>query len=196
LLGGKCRYCKEPISLFYLVLELSMAGILGVYAFLYGIPTGWYAFDYLILFALVALFFFDFKHQVLPDAIVFPLGLLVLLRLFTLRPDLLLNGVITGAVLAAVLGLMYAISRGRWLGFGDVKLAFVVGMLFSFPGAVGVTFIAVWAGALVGVSMIALKKMTMQSALPFGSFWVAVAILTILWPGPVFFLSGLIIPAF
>lgn len=195
-LRGACRYCKTPISAWYPILELTMAGVLGAYAFLYGIRTGWYAFDYLILFALVALFFFDFKHHMLPDAITFPLGLLVLIRMFSLRPDLLVNALATGALLCAVFGLLYAVSRGRWLGFGDVKLAFVIGLLFGYPGAVGVTLLAMWAGALVGVGLMAAHRATMKTALPFGSFWTAAAIAALLWPGPVFFLSGLIIPAF
>ena len=196
VLAGRCRYCNAPISVLYPVLEISTAGVLGVYAALYGLPAGWFAVDYLILFALVALFFFDLKHHMLPDAVVYPFGLVVLIRVFSLRPDLLVNALAMGALLSAVFGLLYAVSRGRWLGFGDVKLAFVIGALFGYPGAIGVTFIAIWAGALVGLGMMALKKMTMQSALPFGSFWAAAAIVTVLWPGPVFFLSGLILPVF
>lgn len=196
LLRGKCRYCAAPISTLYPALEITMAGALGLYAYSYGMPTGWwYAGDYLILFALVSLFFFDLKHQVLPDVIVAPLGILAVLRLVGTRPDLLVNAIAMGAILFAVFGLLYAVSRGRWLGFGDVKLAVVIGVLFGYPLAIGVTLIAIWAGALVGLGMIVRRHATMQTALPFGSFWTAAAVIAVLYPSPIAFLSGLFIPA-
>ncbi len=194
--GGKCRYCRAPIARFYVVLEVTMAGVLGLYAYLYGVPTGWYGVDYVILFGLVALFFFDLRHQVLPDAIMAPLAVVVVGRLVSMRPDLLVNALVTGVVLSGLLGALYALSRGRWLGFGDVKLAFVIGALFGFPAAVGVTLIAIWSGALVGMVLMARHRATMQTALPFGSFWTASALLALFAPGVVAFLSGLFIPAF
>ncbi len=194
LLRGKCRYCGAPISALYPALELTMAAVLGIYASRSGIPSAWIAIDYVILFGLVVLFFFDLKHQILPDAVILPLGIIVLLRLVSMRPDLLVNALATGAMVSGLFGLLYAISRGRWLGFGDVKLGFVIGLLFGYPGAVGVTIVAIWAGALVGLGLIALRRATMQTAVPFGSFWVGVAIVAMLWPGPIAFVSGLLTP--
>ena len=195
MLRGACRYCGAPISKLYPALEVTMAAVLGIYAYRYGVPTGWYAIDYAVLFALVSLFFFDLKHRVLPDAILLPLGIVLLIRMASLRPDLLVNAVAMGLFMAAVLGLLYAVSRGRWLGFGDVKLALVLGLLFGYPGSVGVTLAAIWAGALVGIVLMALHRANMQTALPFGSFWVATAILALIWPSPFYFMSGLFIPA-
>jgi len=195
-LRGACRYCRAPISALYPALELVMATTLGFYAFFYGVPAGWHLLDVAVLFALVSLFFFDLKHQMLPDAVVFPLGAVVLVRLWVLQPELFVSGLATGGGLAAVFGLLYAFSRGRWLGFGDVKLAFVLGALFGFPLAVGVTLIAVWAGALFGLLLMATGRATMQSALPFGSFWTAAAVVTLLWPAPALMLSSVFIPAF
>lgn len=196
VLRGKCRYCHAPIAKLYPALELTVAGVLGVFAFKYGLPSPWYGIDYLVLFALVSLFFFDLKHRVLPDIILLPLLIIVGARLVTQRPDMLVNAFATGALLAGLLGLLYLVSRGRWLGLGDVKLAFVIGVLFGYPIAVGVTLIAIWSGALVGVVLILAKRANMQTALPFGSFWAAVAILAIILPGPFAFISGLFLPIF
>ncbi len=191
---GKCRYCKAPISILYPALEIAMASVFGAYAYLFGVPTGWYAVDYLVLFALVALFFFDLKHQMLPDVIIFPLGVVVALRLVSMRPDLLINALATGTLLAAVFGLLYVVSRGRWLGLGDVKLAVVIGLLFGFPATIGVTLIAIWSGGLIGVVLILFRRASPKTALPFGSFWTAAGILAMFVPGPVMFLSGLLTP--
>ncbi len=194
MLGGKCHYCHAPIAKLYPVLELTMAGVLGLYAFRYGVPSLWYGIDYLVLFALVSLFFFDLKHRVLPDVILLPLFIVAGARLVTQRPDQLVNTFATGALLAGFLGLLYLVSRGRWLGLGDVKLAFVIGVLFGYPVAVGVTLIAIWSGAFVGVALILAKRANMQTALPFGSFWVATAIVAMILPGPFAFISGLFTP--
>jgi leader peptidase (prepilin peptidase)/N-methyltransferase len=136
MLRGACRYCRAPISMLYPVLEISMAGVLGLYAYRYGIPSSWYAIDFVVLFALVALFYFDLRHRVLPDVIVLPLGLILIARLVLQRPDILINACATAALLSCSLGLLYAYSKGRWLGMGDVKLAVVIGLLFGYPEAV------------------------------------------------------------
>ncbi|HTP56806.1 MAG TPA: prepilin peptidase [Candidatus Paceibacterota bacterium] len=194
MLRGRCRYCDVPISVKYPLMELAMAGTLGIYAWQYGLSTFWALSDILILFGLVALFFFDLRWHLLPDAVVFPLIGIVVIRLLWLRPDLVANGLATGAGIAALLGLLWLVSHGGWLGLGDVKFAFLIGLLFGYPGAVGVTLVAIWAGALFGVGLMAAHRATLKTALPFGSFWSAVAVITVLWPAPVFYLSGLFTP--
>jgi leader peptidase (prepilin peptidase)/N-methyltransferase len=195
MLRGRCRYCRAPISVRYPLMELVMAGTLGAYAWQYGLSTFWAISDVLILFGLVTLFFFDLRWHLLPDAVVFTLIGIVFVRLVWLRPDLLTNGLMTGVGLAALLGLLWLASHGSWLGLGDVKFAFLVGLLFGYPGAVGVTLVAVWVGALFGLGLMSLHRATLKTALPFGSFWSAIAVITVLWPVPVFYLSGLFTPA-
>lgn len=194
VLRGKCRYCRVPISPRYPAMEAVMAFALGFYVFTNGVPSLWTLTDLVMLFGLVSLFFFDLRWHILPD--VFTLGLsgIALARIIGLRPDLAAGALATAILLAAVFGLLYLVSRGRWLGFGDVKMALLVGLLFGFPGAIGVTLIAIWAGALLGVYLMATRRANMQTALPFGSFWAAAAIVTVIWPGPVAFLAGLVIP--
>jgi leader peptidase (prepilin peptidase) / N-methyltransferase len=194
MLRGRCRYCDVRISPMYPLLELTMATVMGIFVFRYGMPSTWFVVDIAVLFGLVALFFFDLRYQVLPDVLVYPLIGLTLLRLITQRPDMLVNAVATGVFVASFFGLLYAISHGRWLGFGDVKLGILIGLLFGYPGAVGVTLLAIWSGALWGLGLMATHRARLETALPFGSFWTAVAIVTLIWPGPVYFLSGLLTP--
>jgi leader peptidase (prepilin peptidase)/N-methyltransferase len=189
-LRGKCRYCLAPISSLYPALELTMALVLGGYAFMHGFASLWSVVDYIALFAFVSLFYFDLKHGVLPDFILIPLTVVIGARLVAQQPDALVSAFATGAIMAAFLGSLFALSRGRWLGLGDVKLAFVIGLLFGYPIAVSVTFIAIWAGALVGIGLMLARRATMQTAVPFGSFWVAVAAVAMLFPAPIVFVSG------
>ena len=188
MLSGKCRYCRVPISARYPLMELVMAATLSVYVWRFGMTTWWAFTDVVVLFGLVALFFFDLRWHMLPDAVIFPLIVVVLARLIWLRSDLLVTNIATDAGLAALLGLLYMYSRGAWLGLGDVKFALLVGLLFGYPGAVSVTLLAIWAGALFGVALIILHRATLKTALPFGSFWSAIAVSAILWPVPVLFI--------
>jgi prepilin signal peptidase PulO-like enzyme (type II secretory pathway) len=73
-------------------------------------------------------------------------------------------------------------------------MALLVGLLFGYPGAVGVTLIAIWSGALWGVVLMARRQANMETALPFGSFWSAAAVLGVIWPGQLHYLSGLVLP--
>lgn len=193
---GRCHYCKARISLLYPALELAVAAVFGSYAYRFGLAGTWSVVDLVVLFGLVALFFFDLRYQILPDIITVPLILLVLGRSFLDRPESLVNMLMTGVVLALIFGLLYTISHGRWLGLGDVKLAMLIGLLFGYPGALGVTLVAIWAGALVGLGLILVGRANMKTALPFGSFWALAAIMAIIIPGPVVYVSKLFIPLF
>ncbi len=188
ILGGKCRYCRAGISSMYPALEATMAGVFGFSAFHLGT-----ALDLVVLFGLVALFFFDLRYQLLPDAITVPLVGVAAFRVFVQHISVV-NATLTALVLAGVLGALYLVSRGRWLGLGDVKLAVIIGLLFGAPTAVTVTILAIWAGALWGIALILLGRATRKTALPFGAFWAAVAIFTILWPAPIQAFQRLFIP--
>ncbi|MBP6886171.1 MAG: prepilin peptidase [Candidatus Pacebacteria bacterium] len=191
---GACRYCFTPISRWYPALELTMAVVLASYGWLFGVATWWGAIDVAILFLLVSLFFFDVRYHMLPDALTLPLVVIAIGRIALFRSDLLINALAMGVCLTAFFGLLYLLTRGRSLGFGDVKLACAMGVLFGFPMAIGVTLIAIWSGAAIGVGMMMRKSATMKTALPFGAFWVVAALVTLFMPGPVAFLSGLLIP--
>lgn len=175
-LRGSCRHCAKRISVLYPLLEFMTAAVLGFYVYRFGILSVWSIIDCVILFGLIALLFFDLHHLTLPDVITATLTILIGTKVIGQQPSMLTSALLTGAGLAVAFGVLFLLSRGRWLGFGDVKLAFVIGFLFGFPTAVWVTFSAVWAGALVGIGMIVLKKANMKTALPFGAFWTAAAL--------------------
>lgn len=91
LLRGRCRYCGAPIHWRYPLKELVMAGVLGGYVARWGIPTGWEAVDLVIIFGLVALFFFDLRWMVLPDVFTYGLSGILLVRLIAYTPSLLVG---------------------------------------------------------------------------------------------------------
>jgi len=62
------------------------------------------------------------------------------------------------------------VSKGRWMGVGDIKLAFLIGLLLGWPNTLLALFLAFLIGAIIGLGLIILKKKTIKSELPFGPF--------------------------
>lgn len=67
------------------------------------------------------------------------------------------------------------------MGVGDIKLVFLMGLLLPFPLILAALFFAFFAGAIIGLTMIFLKKKTLKSEIPFGPFLVAGTIFTLFW---------------
>jgi len=65
------------------------------------------------------------------------------------------------------------ISRGKWMGIGDIKLAFLMGLILSFPNILVALFLAFFIGAIVGVALIISGKKTLKSEIPFGPFLIS-----------------------
>jgi leader peptidase (prepilin peptidase)/N-methyltransferase len=67
---------------------------------------------------------------------------------------------------------IFLISRGKWLGFGDVKLVFLMGLFLGFPKILVALFFAYLIGAIIGIGLVLAKKKTLKSEVPFGPFLV------------------------
>jgi leader peptidase (prepilin peptidase) / N-methyltransferase len=179
LLRGRCRTCGTRISARYPLVELLNAVL--------WLGLAWWAVtaDALGLLPLllvlgsagVALAFIDLEHHRLPDAIVLPLYPVTVL-------GLVLAGLVSGewplasagigvAVWLGVIGGLWLLSGGRGMGFGDVKLAPVLGATLGWTG-VGAAVVALFAafalGAVVGIVLLLARKAGRRSALPFGPF--------------------------
>jgi leader peptidase (prepilin peptidase) / N-methyltransferase len=188
-LRGRCRNCHSPISMRYPLVEAATAGLFaGVAA---RIGFSWTLPAYLVLAAgLLALACTDMEHLLLPKRIVYPvLGLvgvlLVVAAAITGHWHNLLVAVISGAVWFAIFFTMNAISL-RALGFGDVRLAPVLGLALGWLGVRYVLlgfFAANLIGAVIGIALIASKRMSRQQQIPYGVF-LAVGTLLAIFAGP------------
>jgi len=141
----------------------------------------WALLAYLVLAAaLVALSAIDLEHYLLPNRIVYPLALamVVLLAIASLGDDdfdAFVRGLAAGAIAFVVFFALHLVSP-RSMGFGDVKLSFVLGLSLGWLGwgevLVGL-FLGFAYGALVGVALIVLRLRERNQALPFGPFLAA-----------------------
>ncbi|HEU4984857.1 MAG TPA: prepilin peptidase [Nitrososphaera sp.] len=191
-LAGKCRYCKKPIPDSPLV-ELALP-LLFVLSYLFWpeplAGAGLYSFTLWLVFLVgfVALAVYDLKWFLLPDVIVFPLiGLAALqvvgeLVFFGGAWGEFFGNLLGAAVISGLFWLIFVISKGKWIGFGDVKLAIVLGLLAggALP-ALLVLFVASVLGTLLSLPLVLSGKATRKSHLPFGPMLIAGMIVVMLF---------------
>jgi len=181
-LKGKCRYCHKKIPNIYPIAEVTTGLIFVSYC-----QLNYFCLDYNKLFGLILVFlflivlFFDYKYYIVPDKILVLIFIVAFVRTALLYPNGLLGLLITGFAVALFFAIIYLVSQGRWIGLGDVKLAFVIGFVLGYPQALIVILGSIWVGALWGIGLILLKKATLKTALPFGSFLSAATVLFVIF---------------
>jgi prepilin signal peptidase PulO-like enzyme (type II secretory pathway) len=185
LLGGKCRYCGKPITPVAPLTELALAAIF-VLSYLYW-PLGFENWQAIALFGmwlvyivmLGILFVYDLRWLLLPDVIVVPLIALGFVdaaiqtsfyggSVVTLSSQIVL-GV---AAMAGIYWVLYAVSKGKWVGFGDIKLAVFMGAVLGWQKTLLLLMLANVIGLLVVLPGLMTKKLKPTSRVPFGPFMI------------------------
>lgn len=176
---GKCRKCGKKIPFAYPLFELFTAlefvwvyWLIQRFAFFQQME-GSYSFlalgFWLFVFSLsIVLSIIDIKIGILPDSLIVVGSCVAVLRLLiTGRYEF----IIAGIGLSLFFLSLYLLTGGKGIGFGDVKLAFFIGVVLGWWQWILVAmFVAFLTGAIVGVILIMLRKKTMKSAIPFGPF--------------------------
>jgi leader peptidase (prepilin peptidase) / N-methyltransferase len=173
LLRGRCRYCQAPISIQYPLVELLTAVLSGIIVWKFG-PTWTSVAGLFLTWALVALSGIDFRTQLLPDQITLPLlwaGLLLSLSHLSITPEQAILGAAIGYLsLWSVYWLFKLLTGKEGMGFGDFKLLAALGAWMG-PGALlPVILLSSLVGALIGGTLIALRKHGREVPMPFGPF--------------------------
>lgn len=173
LLRGRCRYCKERISVRYPVVELITASLLAASVARFGLSFSALAAAALCCLAVV-LAFIDAEHLLLPNRLTYG-GIVVGLVFSPLVPwttplQSLIGALVGAAILLAMIGL-WLIARRRWaMGLGDPKMLAMVGAFLGLRGVAVTLFFASALGTLVGVALLATRRVRWQSKLPYGVF--------------------------
>lgn len=173
LLGGRCRYCKTPISIQYPLVELLSGVLSAVVVWRFG-PT-WMALAALVFtWMLVAMAGIDFRTQLLPDQLTFPLlwlGLLLsLLPMFVAAPSAIVGAAAGYLSLWSVYWLFKLATGKEGMGYGDFKLLAALGAWMGPVALLPVILLSSLIGALIGGALIALRRHQRELPMPFGPF--------------------------
>lgn len=194
-LKGKCRYCHSKISWQYPLVEL-LTGILFVAIFNFFAQSGpalnWQYFNLLFWFYIasifIVIFVYDLKHCIIPDKIIYPAIVITLgFNLFSIiHYSLFIIQSTFNFLFPAFLasGFFYAIiiiTKGKGMGGGDVKLAFLMGLLLGWPVILLSLFLSFIFGSIVGICLILIGKKTMGSIIPFGPFLIIGTFIGLFW---------------
>jgi len=188
LLHGRCYDCRAPISARYPLVEAATGVLFAAVTWrLLAVDMPWALPAYLYFAAAgIALAMIDIDVKRLPDKIVLPSYAIVamLLTIATFGADdwwpLARAAIGAAALFAFYFAIVVAVPAG--MGFGDVKLAGVLGALMgylSWSALVVATFGAFLLGAIVGVALIVANRGGRKTAIPFGPFMIAAALITV-----------------
>lgn len=184
-LQGKCRYCQEQISYRYFFTEF-LTGIIFVFLGIFYHAS----FDFLpvqffiSLFAsvfLLAIFISDFLYLEIPFSFtIFPAFLLFISNFFLHFEDwksLVFGGILGGAFFA----FQFLLSKGKWIGGGDIWLGLFMGILLGFQKTLLALSLAYIFGAIVGIFLLLTKNANRKTAIHFGTFLSLATFVAMLW---------------
>lgn len=183
-LRGKCSNCKTPISIRYPLVEL-LTAVLSVWIaahFGFG-PEA--LLGIVITWVLVALTFIDADKMLLPDELTLPLLWLGLgASVFTVfvPPSTAIVGAAVGYLsLWSVYWLFKLVTGKEGMGYGDFKLLAALGAFVGWQGLPIIIILSSLVGAIVGITLIALRRNESSQAIPFGPYLAVAGWLTLMY---------------
>jgi prepilin signal peptidase PulO-like enzyme (type II secretory pathway) len=188
-LKGKCRYCKKSISWQYPLVEIATGVIF------FSISIFFFSNLPLMIFLLIAssclivIFVYDLKHLIIPDVILVPAIIISLIYRITeilfITKDYsqFLYYLLAIIIPCGFFLILYLLSKGKWIGFGDVKLGVLLGLILGWPNILVGLFLSYLIGGIIGTGLIILKKKKIKSEVPFAPFLITGTTLAIFF-GP------------
>jgi leader peptidase (prepilin peptidase) / N-methyltransferase len=207
LLRGKCRNCHKKISIQYPLVEF-MVGVLFVMAFLNNFQFPIFNFqtifndtifqfsnssiinlksqilnlclDWFIIAAMTIIFIYDLRWYLILDIVTLPACVVVFLLNLTLGitwQNMLISGIIGSSFFL----IQFLISRGKWIGGGDIRLGLLMGLALGWPLILVAIFIAYIIGSFISVGLIIAKKKQWSSQIPLGIFLSTATIIALFW---------------
>ena len=159
MIGGKCLGCKSKVSYQYPIVEgitgVVFVGVFWIFSLSPLLPI------YLIISSLlIAMAVYDYLHKIIPDGMVYSFIFLSFVAMLITHPLASLFSIplsfdlLAGPILFSFFAILWLVSGGKWMGFGDAKLALGVGFLLGFTGGVYAIMLAFYIGAVFSLSLI------------------------------------------
>jgi len=173
LLKGRCRECKKPISVQYILVEGSTALCSLFLAMRFG-PSASYLIYFVFISCLIVITVIDLHHQIIPDVISLPgIGAGLLASLFvpsTTFLNSLLGTVLGGGSLFLVATVYQWFFKREGMGGGDVKLLAMIGAFLGWKSVILTILLGSLSGSVIGLIVMVLKGRDFKYAIPFGPF--------------------------
>jgi leader peptidase (prepilin peptidase) / N-methyltransferase len=200
-LKGKCRYCHKKLSVQYPFIEC-LTGSMFVLVFIYILhffniqtipstdlfPIFTYLSLLIIFSSFLVIFVADIKFQIIPDELIVSslIGTLMLLFIQSRFSQISISGHLFSALGAGGLFLaIYLLTKGRGMGFGDVKLVPVLGLFLGFPKIIVGIYSAFLTGAIISLILLLFKKKKLKSKIAFGPFLLSGTIIAFFYGGQI-----------
>ena len=206
LLLAKCRHCKSKISFQYPLIELLTAALF-VVAFIvnscnFSGNTEFLIFnlqflnntplildskflillfrDWFVISVMIVIFIYDLRWYLILDIVTLPACVIVFIVNLMLGfnwQNLLISGIIGGSFFL----IQFVLSRGRWIGGGDIRLGLLIGLILGWPNILVAIFLAYLVGAIISVFLVVVSKKKWESKIPLGIFLSVATIITLFW---------------
>ncbi len=183
---GRCARCHKRLSWQYPLMEVATA-VLYTLIYMAALPMAdargviEFVGALVVSSAFLVIFMVDVKTYFIPDSMLV-VGLVGYLpRFISLSPADKLMHLEVGVLSGLFFYLLYRITRRRGMGFGDVKLAGIIGLMLAYPGVIIALYVAFLTGAMYGVILMILRLAGMRSRVAFGPFLIFGIAVTLLW---------------
>ncbi len=188
-LRGRCRTCSAYIPSRYFWVELVTGLLFGLVVLT--LSPLWWGLAFVLVSVLVVVAVYDIYHLIIPQAFVWVLGVLSGLTIiieYVLQPDVWQVGyrLLASLCAYAFFAFLWKISQGRWIGYGDAKLALPLGALVGLTGTFSMIVLSFWIGTFISLGLLAwgwvtrkrgqphlrflYEPLTMKSEVPFAPF--------------------------
>lgn len=183
LLKRKCRYCKKNISWQYPLVEFGTGILFAIVSLNHpeNFSVAALTRDLAIVFFLEFVFLFDLLYgEILNRSTLIPGGLLLVFSFFFhwQTPKNIFLGILMGG---GFFFLQYIVSKGKWVGGGDVRLGFFMGVILGWPLIWVALFLSYVGGAVILSPFLFLKKLNKGSKIPFGTLLVPATFIAYFW---------------
>jgi len=188
-LRGRCRTCKNKIPPHFVWVELCTA-LLFLFVTWYHLRSAQFdSYDYhrdiVFVGILIVIFLYDLLYKLIPTDLVW-LGVGIGFFFYFFCADNCQNGILLAILVSAgFFFLQYVISKGTWIGGGDIRLGVMMGVWLGWPNILVALMFAYIVGAIISVSLLLSRKKKMKSEIPFGTFLTSGTLFALLYGGEV-----------
>ena len=183
IIRGRCRYCKERISSSYPLIEIISAGIIVALLLKYSLTLE-FALSSIFCLLMLLIAIIDWKHLIIPNQIVIAGFIIGLALKVLISNQIFVNAIISSVgslvVVTIILLLSNLFFKKETMGWGDVKLAGVIGLFLGIQNFLIVVWLAALGGSVYGIWLMRKQVKQRESKLPFGSF-LAIAACVVLY---------------